>query len=61
MNSRKSLVFWIIAVIIFVGAVVGFAHGAQLTDTEPAQGLAWMLGSVGVMVLEVLLSYKLRK
>jgi hypothetical protein len=61
MNARKSLIVWIIACIIFAGAVVGFAHGAKLTDTDSLRGGIWMAGSLVVVALEVFLSYKLRK
>jgi hypothetical protein len=61
MHSQNSLVFWIIAVVIFVGVLLGFAHGAQLTDTEPLNGRLWMGGALAVAALGVYLSYKLRK
>ena len=61
MNARKSLFLWIIAVLVFAGVVWGFAHGAQLTDTEPLKGAAWLVGSVLVMALEVFVFIKLNK
>ncbi len=61
MNARKSLIWWIVGVIIFVGVVLGFAHGAQLTDTEPLKGAAWMVGSLAVMAGEVFGAIKLMK
>lgn len=59
MNANKSLVFWIIAIIIFAGVVWGFAHGAQMEALGPKVG--WMLGSLAVGALGVFLSYKLKK
>lgn len=59
MNAKKSLVFWIIAIVIFAGVVWGFAHGAQQEELGPKVG--WMLGSLAVGVLGVFLSYKLKK
>lgn len=61
MNARKSLILWIVAIIVFVGVVAGFAHGAQLTDAEPLKGAAWMVGSVGIMALEVFVFVRLNR
>jgi hypothetical protein len=59
MNARKSLVLWIIGCVVFAGVVLGFAHGAQLTDTDALRGAAWMGGSLVVMGLEVFAAIKL--
>ena len=59
MNARESLIYWIIGIIIFAGVIVGFAHGAKLTDTDGLRGAAWMVGSAGVMALEVFVAIKL--
>ena len=57
MNARKSLIVWIIAVLIFGGAVWGFAHGAGQEELGPKLG--WMLGSLAVICLEVFVAVKL--
>jgi len=59
MNAKRSLVFWILACIIFVGVLWAFAHGAQMEETGPK--IAWMVGSLVVAALGVFLSYKLKK
>jgi len=61
MNARLSLIVWIIGCIVFAGVVLGFAHGAQLTDTEPGtgKGAAWMIGSLVVAAAEVFAAIKI--
>ena len=61
MNAKRSLFFWIVAVIVAIGVFVGFIHGATIRDAEPLNGVLWMLGSFAVAVLGVFLSWKLKK
>ena len=56
MNSKKSAVFFAIAIVIFVGVFLGFIHGVQLEETGPKVG--WIAGSLAVGALTVFLSYQ---
>jgi len=57
MNKNNSKVFFVIGALIFAGAIWGFAHGAALEATGPK--VAWMVGSVAVLVLTVFGAVKL--
>ena len=61
MNSKKSWLFFVIAVIIGVGVFFGVAKGAQQLDVSLGKGLGLMLGSIAAGVLGVYLSWKLKK
>jgi len=57
MNKTKSWVFFVIGALIFAGGIWGFAHGAKMLETGPK--VAWMVGSLVVLVLTVFAAVKL--
>jgi len=59
MNSKNSLVIFIVAIVCLAMVVAGFAIGSK--QTEPGLKIAWIGGSLLAAALGVFLSVKLKK
>ena len=59
MNAKQSLIVFLIAILLFVGAGFAFIHGASHEETLPK--ILWTGGSALVGAAVVLLSTKIFK